>query len=400
MIKKLPIFRVFARRLSSRPWSKSKVSIADNRAFGPSSKYKQELKYTVANELANHTWQFDAATVAKMLSPKKRKTPFDPRYLDTLEDYEDNTIDVEVLKKAVDSLKSTAKLPKSEFESKLYSPLCLFLNNCVQACQQALNTNKSEGYYKDLKFILWGRPMADGVAGAKPLKPDFGGVDLEGLPETGFHLSWGSDYRLSLPGEVKKDWPELVCQAGMYARCLFNANPLRQFALVLGYNHVKQELRFLIFHRGGLTSSLPLNPNSDAGRQDILRIFFAILSWKTPADAGFPMWCNNSEMELPLSTTSGDESTRVQVKKVLHRTLCIRGRAAQVSLVSMLNASQTIGAFLALFFHISLLKSFRIQYQGHNLERNLKVANPRPLVRLRFSEFVLMQRCLLFQILI
>ena len=91
--------------------------------------------------------------------------------------------------------------------------------------------------------------------------------------------------------------------------------------------------------RSGLTSSLPLNPNSQTSQQDILRIFLAILSWETPAHAGFPMWCNDSEMEFPASAT-GDESIRGQVRKVLRQSLRIRGRAPQVSLMSPPNGSQ------------------------------------------------------------
>ena len=73
-------------------------------------KYSQDTpKHTVRDELANHTWQFDAATVAKMLSPKTRKSPFDPHDIDTLDDYDIPKIDADVLKQAADSLKSTPK---------------------------------------------------------------------------------------------------------------------------------------------------------------------------------------------------------------------------------------------------------------------------------------------------
>ena len=309
-------------------------------------KYSQDTpEHTVRDELANHTWQFDAATVAKMLSPKTRKSPFDPHDIDTLDDYDIPKIDADVLKQAADSLKSTPKLPKLKTESRLYSPLCVFLNHCVQVCRQALNLE--DGYYDDLNFIVWNHPMVDDIAGIKPLKPHLAGG--KSLPKSEIiikaaGLYWqppsSSDHQLLIPVELKNNWPDLVCQAGMDAYCLFNVSPLRQFALALGYNHIQQEFRFLIFHRGGLTSSLPLNPNSKTDRLDILRIFLAILSWKTPAHAGFPTWCNDSEMELPANAT-GDESIRVQVKKVLSQNPCIRGRASHVSLVSIPDASQT-----------------------------------------------------------
>ena len=75
---------------------------------------------------------------------------------------------------------------------------------------------------------------------------------------------------LLIPVEAKDGWQELVRQAGTYVRCLYSASPLRQFAMVLGYSHTKREFRFLIFHCGGLISSLALDPNLHEGQQDIL----------------------------------------------------------------------------------------------------------------------------------
>ena len=103
--------------------------------------------------------------------------------------------------------------------------------------------------------------------------------------------------------------------------------------MVLAYNHIEKGLRFLVFHHGGLSSSVWLNVNTQEGQQDILRIFLAILSWKTPAHAGLPMWCNDSEMFLP-------NKDLVEVEKVLHNSLCIRGRAPRVILVGAPNTSK------------------------------------------------------------
>ena len=48
----------------------------------------------------------------------------------------------------------------------------------------------------------------------------------------------------------------------------------------------------------------------------------------------------SSATKLSASAT-GDESTLAQAKKVLHQSLCIRGRAPQVFLMSTPNGSQT-----------------------------------------------------------
>ena len=105
-------------------------------------------------------------------------------------------------------------------------------------------------------------------------------------------------HELLIPVEVKKGWKDLVCQAGTYARCLFMASPLRKFVLVLGYEYDTQEIRILVFHHGGLTSSQALKLNAN-GIKD-LHIFLAILSWKTVVDAGLPLWCNDSNMISPV----------------------------------------------------------------------------------------------------
>ena len=141
------------------------------------------------------------------------------------------------------------------------------------------------------------------------------------------------DHELLLPVEVKAGWKDLVRQAGTYARCLFVANPLRKFALVLGYEYELKEIRILVFHHGGLTSSQALKINTKEGKDDLLHIFLAILSWNTVYDAGLPLWCNDIDMFLP------GEKSPVQVEKILHHALAVRGRCARVVLVSKVDES-------------------------------------------------------------
>lgn len=123
-------------------------------------------------------------------------------------------------------------------------------------------------------------------------------------------------------------WKDLVRQAGTYARCLFMASPLRKFSAVLGYEHVLPEFRFLVFHHGGLTSSQALKLSAANGIKD-LHIFLAIMSWKTVVVAGLPLWCNDSNMNLP----GAEGCQAVRVMKVLYNTLSLRSRCARVVLV-------------------------------------------------------------------
>ena len=254
--------------------------------------------------------------------------------------YIDNTISKEVLRNAMTFFGTSPIFPNSKAKRDHYEPLCKLLYNCVEACHKALSDSKGE-YYHDLKFVKWDKPTKDGCSDGPYIKLDLmGGINLperEEIKANGglyWRLPGSNGHELLFPVVVKRGWKGLVCQAGTYARCLFMANPLRKFALVLGYEYDSQELRILVFHHGGLTSSKALKVN-DNGIEDLLHIFLAILSWKTVVDAGLPLWCNNSDMILP--GEMGPQA--VQVKKVLHDMLALRGRCAQVVLVCEVDES-------------------------------------------------------------
>lgn len=148
-------------------------------------------------------------------------------------------------------------------------------------------------------------------------------------------LSWSPTIKgenpIEIPVAVNKGWPELVCQAATYARCLFDASPLRKFALVLCFEHATKQLRFVIFHRGGLTASHALSVDIDI--KDILLMFIAILTWDSAADAGFPEWFNDIQFCLPLDNKD-TEGVVVTVDEVLHSTTGVRGRVTRVSRAS------------------------------------------------------------------
>ena len=289
------------------------------------------MKFAVGRELGGYTWQFDANRLAKVFLPKERKFPLTPDQVDSLDAYTDNTIPNEVLQDAKTFFGKPPTFPDSGAEFDHYQPLRKLLNKCIEACHKALGDSKGE-YYRDLNFIIWDNPTRN--AGGPHLKPDLaGGINLPEKDKIKANggLYWrrpcSNEHELLLPVEVKKGWNDLVRQAGTYAQCLFVASPLRKFALVLGYEYDLKEIRILVFHHGGLTSSQALKINTQEGIDDLLLIFLAILSWNTVYDAGLPLWCNDNDMILP------GEKRPVQVKKVLHHALAVRGRCARVVLV-------------------------------------------------------------------
>ncbi|KAF9649218.1 hypothetical protein BDM02DRAFT_1948897 [Thelephora ganbajun] len=124
----------------------------------------------------------------------------------------------------------------------------------------------------------------------------------------------------------------MVFRAAIYGRCLFSASPSRHFALVLGFCHATTKLRFLIFHRSGLTASHPFSVRNEAGKRDILRVFLSILQWESAKDAGFLGFYNGFEMSL-LHHEDDQDGVVSRVAEVLRNGLRVRGRASRVLLV-------------------------------------------------------------------
>ncbi|KAJ7692362.1 hypothetical protein B0H14DRAFT_834813 [Mycena olivaceomarginata] len=131
-----------------------------------------------------------------------------------------------------------------------------------------------------------------------------------------------------LPVEVEDEWSELIAQAATYGRSLFSANPSRVFALVLGVNHRTKTLRFLLFHRGGLTTHTELQLDTPEGRAEILRVIMTILLWSEAQHAGFVSTSNDLHHLLPVSP---DSHTKATVTNVIHHSDCVRGRATRVT---------------------------------------------------------------------
>jgi hypothetical protein len=119
--------------------------------------------------------------------------------------------------------------------------------------------------------------VKDGIRGAYALKPDGAGVRLSSnelsqiqLPRLWWRPKSLKDLMLDIAVQSKDDWGELIQQAATYTRALNNAKPLRQFSLVIAYNHVLREMRFLVFHAGGLTASRGLYLEKRKDHSDIL----------------------------------------------------------------------------------------------------------------------------------
>ncbi|KAJ8454650.1 hypothetical protein ONZ45_g19220 [Pleurotus djamor] len=307
---------------------------------------QEVLQAVLKDELGAQTWEFPSDILARMLSAKRRNNPLEPNEIDDLSAY---TCDIDGVSHVLDTAcaafdagfdrEGWKNLPGGEREH--YPTIREYLNKCVTVCHAALDSihfkvEKRKRWYSELKFVVYDKATGDGVDNAAALKPDLAGGELAGF--THGVLYWNnpkSSLQILLPVEVKNNdsWTAIVSQAATYARCLFSASPSRQFALVIGINHASKQLRFLVFHRGGLTASKALPMLEDGSRREILRLFLAILTWESAEDAGFAEWLSDAEIVLPRD--KDDEQGIVGVMgQVLSHGICVRGRATMVSRVS------------------------------------------------------------------
>jgi hypothetical protein len=159
--------------------------------------------------------------------------------------------------------------PMEKGEPDYYGPVIRVLNATLKA---ALKRQKKLSYYSSLCFSVYDRPVVEGKDGSHPLKPDGLGCNGEISPTE--KVSW-RDIRIAV--EVKGAWPELVAQAAAYSRCMFASSRGQNYNLVIGFNHKTCEVRFLFFHRGGVTAC-PAVLKSEVGWQRFVAAMVGLAS--------------------------------------------------------------------------------------------------------------------------
>ncbi|KAJ7818265.1 hypothetical protein B0H14DRAFT_3473990 [Mycena olivaceomarginata] len=270
-------------------------------------------------EIGSQAWEFkDATRISRMLSPK---IPRRGGSLNLLSDYEcevDNSWFEAALNAATTELGTSlvgCRWPCAKRERHHFKPLARFLNACVKCGGDALAGHRG-AWYTNLHFVVYDEEVRDGGGGAPIVQPGLAGV-VDPKPARCFEtdvLHWRppdsskEGHRMQLPVAVNNDWLHILSQANTYALALFDMNPSRTFALVPAYNHHTHELRFLIFHRGGLTSHAPLNLSKLSGRVQALRLIMTILLWSEPCHASFVSISNDFEYLIPQSSQSGEKT--------------------------------------------------------------------------------------------
>ncbi|KAF8969235.1 hypothetical protein BDZ97DRAFT_1796717 [Flammula alnicola] len=215
------------------------------------------------------------------------------------------------LDQAMDAL-INALPQRSEPEPRHYKPLVDLLNRTVEAYNKATNSNRS------IFFHVYDKTMGDTINKEHPLKPDILGLLVNVMPNKPLwcDVHWG--------GEVKSTLVDLMSQAATYARSMFGADDTRLFAPVFVYQHSKQELRVVFFHRGGATSTTPYTLSD----RDQLRKFAKDLYVMLESESSSGRDPSRDTRFLCLT-----KDLLLQIEDVICRRLYIRGSATFVATV-------------------------------------------------------------------
>ena len=351
----------YATMSESSPQKVTSKQIGLNVSIEPALRSKQarsqkDLKETMEQEIGDQAFTFPSEELARILSPKRlKRSEYPPEDLLPLSEY-DCTVDEPAFKDALEDvlnkLRPFPKPPVSD-ERSCYPDLVKFLNNCVRLCHDSLDKQEGQKFipkrlercYCDLEFVV-AKAVEEGVEGSRSLKPDITGR-LGGSELDGKRLRWKPPADepangIVLPLEVKNSWNDLVPQAATYARGMFSQRPMQMFALVLAFNHIANEFRFLVFHRGGLAASVRLligkrddRKGKEKGEEYLegfARLFLTLALWTTAADTGI-VPCGNDTTYLLPTDEDGEESMPLTVEKILFQSLCVRGRMTHVLLL-------------------------------------------------------------------
>jgi len=174
------------------------------------------------------------------------------------------------------------KWPSEGGEAAYYKPVLDTIDTVRTILKKS--SNPAKAVYDDHDLCVYDREMLDSVEGAHPVKPDLILTRHKKLgPKE--RVRW-RDVDVAI--EVKSEWQNLVLQGASYARALFYSNWTRTFALVIGINYKSRGIRFMFFHRGGVTSTRELTMDGEKPMfSEFVRVLGAIFSWSEPETAGF-----------------------------------------------------------------------------------------------------------------
>ena len=181
-----------------------------------------------------------------------------------------------------DSSEDTPQFPsRFRAETKSYEPLTHLLNIIIRAADRCLTSPR---YLEGLQFYPYDAEMLDKLDSTKPLKPDILGVHSR----TSYQrpVSWND---VAIYIEVNSNVVETIKQLATYARTHLTLNRRRSFSIGMSFDHTMMVLRFLCFHRSGISASPALHLKRENDFKSFVEHMVRLLSIKDEEAFGLDM---------------------------------------------------------------------------------------------------------------
>ncbi|KAH8992032.1 hypothetical protein EDB92DRAFT_1816151 [Lactarius akahatsu] len=169
------------------------------------------------------------------------------------------------------STEAAPRLPSRGFrgeEKKSYEPLTHFLNIIVDVANTHFTHTR---YLKDLRFTPYDVGMGNILDSGKPLKPDVLGL-LHPYTPDGPKIVWDD---VAVIVEAKDRPVDMVKQLAT-----------RSFSITIAFDHRALTMRFLCFHRSGVSASELLKLKEEDGFRSVVEHMVGILSIRDEAGFG------------------------------------------------------------------------------------------------------------------
>jgi hypothetical protein len=182
---------------------------------------------------------------------------------------------------------STAEVPRLpsdgfRLETTSYGPFTHFLNRIVRSVKFCLTSPR---YLEGLHFEPYDIEMLDKLNSEKPLKPDILGlIHSRNSPKS--KISWKN---VAVFIEVKAALVDTIKQLATYARSHLTLDRRRSYSIAMYFNHKELSLRFLCFHRSGISTSPQLHLHTEDGFRSLVQHMVGLLSIKDEEGFGLDM---------------------------------------------------------------------------------------------------------------
>ena len=313
----------------------------------------------IRKALKEHIYQFPIDRIARVLSPSWLKDWEEDHGKDVGPDHYYYLVEVPAYQDAVDltyvmccedlrldwgdSMATPSSLwPLEGPAEACRGPISNLLNTCVEIGHEVLDKLgwplpvRPERFYTDLSFMPYGRWTGDQTYPTSDVQPDIiGGRNVAKYPSA---VGWWGRFmgerkkgekrvHIEIACAINETWIDVIAQSIPYAIAQFMAQPYRTYVLMICFNYAEGTMRYLIFHRSGLTASEDINLRTVQGRKDFLRILLIILLWTHRRHAGFPEYFDGKNVYLK----EGEGVSRWSIDKFLYDTSNkIRGRGTCV----------------------------------------------------------------------